>query len=99
MIATAQRVQVVHALLDESSQAKHYSHVYSPMAPLVLDGSQDVALDQQVAQEAFAEEDEIQALELDATILDVASRTHSSQGCVRLSRAFHGSSSSALLTS
>ena len=46
-IATSQRVQVVYALLEKSSWAKHYSHVYSPMASSVPDGPQDATPTQQ----------------------------------------------------
>lgn len=44
------------------------------MAPSVPNGPQDATPDQQVAQEALVEEDEIQAMEQDAPIPEVASR-------------------------
>nr|CAN76541.1 hypothetical protein VITISV_034655 [Vitis vinifera] len=54
------------------------------MAPLVPDGPQDVA----------PEEDEIRAMEQDAPVLEVAPRTCSNQGRARKSRASHGASTS-----
>lgn len=53
-------VQVSHTLIDVSSQAKQYIHVYGPMVPLA----------QEVAQGAFLEDDEIRAMEQDDLILE-----------------------------
>lgn len=45
------------ALLDESSQAKHYSHVYGLMALLDPHGPQDATTTQQATQEAITIEE------------------------------------------